>query len=59
MMATKEAARRSCNYDTRQKASTSRLDKKIITDYERGTHCAGLALFGMFVFFIGWMWFTW
>ena len=53
-----KAARHCCNSDTRQK-STTQADRQIITEYERGTHYVGLILFGMFMFFITWMWFTW
>ena len=43
-MTTKEAARRSCNYDTRLKLSTNSRDNSIITDYERGALIAGLII---------------
>lgn len=44
---------------TEPKANSAHRGKKSISDYERGTWYAGLAMFGMFVFLIGWMWFTW
>lgn len=57
-MGVKAKAAQRCGNITTPKTST-RSDKRIISDYERGTWYAGLAMFGMFVFFIGWMWFTW
>lgn len=54
-----KAARNCCNSD-RAKIVHVHGDEHIIhDDYERGTFYAGLAMFGMFVFLIGWMWFTW
>ena len=46
-MTVKKAARRSCNYDTRQNVH-GRLDSPIITDYERGAFIAGMLTAIMF-----------
>ena len=53
-----KAARHRCN-DNRARIVHFPMDKHSITDYERGTFYAGLAMFGMFVFLSAWMWFTW
>jgi hypothetical protein len=56
-MTNKEAARRSGNYDTRQKTSTCK-DAHIISDYNDMTHVAGIIItlvFGL-MFFCGIVW---
>lgn len=46
-MTVKKAARRSCNYDTRQNVHRH-TDSPIITDYERGAFIAGMLTAIMF-----------